>query len=181
MANLGYVGLGVMGGRMADRLLSKGHSVIGNNRTKSKAQWLIDKGMQWGDTPRAVAQAADIVFVMVTDSNALDSVASGPDGFVAGLTPGKIVIDMSTVSPAMSQALAAKVREKGADMVDSPVSGSIVTLQQGKLSVMVGGSKSTFDKIKPILDDVGPKVTHVGDNGLALVMKIASNLSLAVQ
>jgi 3-hydroxyisobutyrate dehydrogenase-like beta-hydroxyacid dehydrogenase len=170
-----------MGGRMADRLLSKGHSVIGNNRTKSKAQWLIDKGMQWGDTPRAVAQAADIVFVMVTDSNALDSVASGPDGFVAGLTPGKIVIDMSTVSPAMSQALAAKVREKGADMVDSPVSGSVITLEQGKLTMMVGGRAETFKAVEPLLLDIGTKATHVGDNGLAVSMKIATNLSLAVQ
>jgi 3-hydroxyisobutyrate dehydrogenase len=181
MANLGYVGLGVMGGRMADRLLSKGHSVIGNNRTKSKAQWLIDKGMKWGDTPRAVAEAADIVFVMVTDSNALDSIASGPDGLVAGLGAGKIVIDMSTVSPAMSQALAAKVREKGADMVDSPVSGSVITLEQGKLTMMVGGRADTFKKIEPLLLDIGPKATHVGDNGLAVSMKIATNLSLAVQ
>lgn len=166
---------------MADRLLSKGHSVIGNNRTKSKAQWLIDKGMTWGDTPRAVAEAADIVFVMVTDSNALDSIASGPDGLVAGLGPGKIVIDMSTVSPAMSQALAARVREKGADMVDSPVSGSVVTLEQGKLTMMVGGRAETFKKIEPLLLDIGPKATHVGDNGLAVSMKIATNLSLAVQ
>jgi 3-hydroxyisobutyrate dehydrogenase-like beta-hydroxyacid dehydrogenase len=181
MANLGYVGLGVMGGRMADRLLSKGHSVIGNNRTKSKAQWLIDKGMTWGDTPRAVAQAADFIFVMVTDSNALDSIASGPDGLVAGLGPGKIVIDMSTVSPAMSQALAAKVREKGADMVDSPVSGSVITLEQGKLTMMVGGRADTFKKVEPLLLDIGTKATHVGDNGLAVSMKIAINLSLAVQ
>jgi 3-hydroxyisobutyrate dehydrogenase-like beta-hydroxyacid dehydrogenase len=181
MAKLGYVGLGVMGGRMADRLLSKGHSVIGNNRTKSKAQWLIDKGMTWGDTPRAVAEAADIVFVMVTDSNALDSIASGADGLVAGLGPGKIVIDMSTVSPAMSQALAAKVREKGADMVDSPVSGSVITLEQGKLTMMVGGRAETFKTIEPLLLDIGTKATHVGDNGLAVSMKIAINLSLAVQ
>ena len=181
MANLGYVGLGVMGSRMTDRLLSKGHSVIGHNRTKSKAQWLIDKGMTWGDTPRAVAEAADIVFVMVTDSNALDSIASGPDGLVAGLGPGKIVIDMSTVSPAMSQALAARVREKGADMVDSPVSGSVITLEQGKLTMMVGGRADTFKKIEPLLLDIGPKATHVGDNGLAVSMKIATNLSLAVQ
>ena len=166
---------------MADRLLSKGHSVIGNNRTKSKAQWLIDKGMTWGDTPRAVAEAADIVFVMVTDSNALDSIASGPDGLEAGLGPGKIVIDMSTVSPAMSQALAARVREKGADMVDSPVSGSVITLEQGKLTMMVGGRADTFKKIEPLLLDIGPKATHVGDNGLAVSMKIATNLSLAVQ
>jgi 3-hydroxyisobutyrate dehydrogenase-like beta-hydroxyacid dehydrogenase len=170
-----------MGGRMADRLLSKGHSVIGNNRTKSKAQWLIDKGMTWGDTPRAVAQAADFIFVMVTDSNALDSIASGPDGLVAGLGPGKIVIDMSTVSPAMSQALAAKVREKGADMVDSPVSGSVITLEQGKLTMMVGGRADTFKKVEPLLLDIGTKATHVGDNGLAVSMKIAINLSLAVQ
>ena len=166
---------------MADRLLSKGHSVIGTNRTKSKAQWLIDKGMTWGDTPRAVAEAADFVFVMVTDSNALDSIASGPDGLVAGLGPGKIVIDMSTVSPAMSQALAARVREKGADMVDSPVSGSVITLEQGKLTMMVGGRAETFKKIEPLLLDIGPKATHVGDNGLAVSMKIATNLSLAVQ
>jgi len=181
MANLGYVGLGVMGGRMADRLLSKGHSVIGNNRTKSKAQWLIDKGMAWGDSPRAVAQAADVIFVMVTDSGALDSIASGPDGLLAGLGPGKIVIDMSTVSPAMSQALAAKVREKGADMVDSPVSGSVITLEQGKLTMMVGGRAETFKAIEPLLLDIGTKATHVGDNGLAVSMKIAINLSLAVQ
>jgi 3-hydroxyisobutyrate dehydrogenase-like beta-hydroxyacid dehydrogenase len=181
MANLGYVGLGAMGSQMTDRLMTKGHKVTGYNRTKSKADWLIRKGMAFAETPRAVCQAADYVFVMVTNSASLEAVANGPDGLLAGLAPGKVIIDMSTVSPAVSKALAAKVREKGADMVDAPVSGSIVTLQQGKLSVMVGGTRSTFDKIKPILDDVGPKVTHVGENGLALVMKIASNLSLAVQ
>ena len=181
MANLGYVGLGVMGGRMADRLLGKGHTVTGTNRTKSKAQWLLDKGMKWADTPRGVAEAADIVFVMVTDSTALESIAGGPDGLVAGLGPGKIVIDMSTVSPATSVALAAKVREKGADMVDSPVSGSVSTLEQGKLTMMVGGRADTFAKIHPLLLDIGPKATHVGDNGLAVSMKIATNLSLAVQ
>jgi 3-hydroxyisobutyrate dehydrogenase-like beta-hydroxyacid dehydrogenase len=170
-----------MGGRMADRLLGKGHSVTGTNRTKSKAQWLLDKGMKWADTPREVAQAADITFVMVTDSTALESIASGPDGLVAGLGPGKIVIDMSTVSPAMSVALAAKVREQGADMVDSPVSGSVSTLEQGKLTMMVGGRADTFATIHPLLLDIGPKATHVGDNGLAVSMKIATNLSLAVQ
>ena len=181
MANLGYIGLGAMGSRMASRLLDKGHTVTGYNRTRSKAQWLIDRGMKWGETPRAVAEAADMIFVMVTDSKALDAVASGPDGFIAGLGNGKVLIDSSTLSPAMSREVAEKVRAKGADMVDAPVSGSVTTLESGKLSVMVGGKKATFDRIKPILDDIGPKVTHVGDNGLALVMKIASNLSLAVQ
>src|SRR5499427_5229674 len=181
MANLGYVGLGAMGSLMAERLMSKGHKVTGYNRTRSKAEWLVKKGMALADSPKAVCEAADVIFVMVTNSAALEAVANGPDGLLAGLTGGKILVDMSTVGPAVSRALALRVRERGADMVDAPVSGSIVTLQQGKLSVMVGGSKATFDRIKPILDDLGPKVTHVGDNGLALVMKIATNLSLAVQ
>jgi 3-hydroxyisobutyrate dehydrogenase-like beta-hydroxyacid dehydrogenase len=181
MANLGYVGLGAMGGLMADRLISKGHTLTGYNRTKSKAQGLIDKGMTWADSPRAVAEASDATFVMVTNSAALEAVANGPDGLLAGLGAGKLLIDMSTVSPAVSRALAVRVRGQGSDMVDAPVSGSVVTLQQGKLSVMVGGEKSAFDRAKPLLDDVGPRVTHVGPNGLALSMKIAINLSLAVQ
>ena len=181
MANLGYIGLGAMGGRMANRLLDKGHTVTGYNRTRSKAQWLVDRGLKWGDSPRSVAQAADMIFVMVTDSKALEGVAEGADGFLAGLRSGAIVIDMSTVSPAVSRAVAAKVRAKGADMVDAPVSGSVSTLEAGKLSVIVGGQKPTFERIKPILDDVGPRVTHVGDNGLALSLKIAHNLQLAVQ
>jgi len=181
MANLGFVGLGVMGGQMVNRLLSKGHTVNGYNRTRAKAQWLIDKGMKWGDSPRAVASTADVTFAMVTNSAAITSVTEGPDGLLAGLSKGKIFVDISTVSPSVSRALAAKVREKGADMVDSPVSGSVITLQEGKLSVMVGGRRETFERVKPLLLDIGPKVTYVGDNGLALAMKIAVNLSLAVQ
>ena len=181
MANLGFVGLGVMGGNMVARLLDKGHTVTGYNRTRTKAQWLIDRGMKWADSPRAVAAASDFTFSMVTNSAAINSITEGPDGILAGLAPGKLLIDMSTVSPAVSRALAAKVREKGADMIDSPVSGSVITLQEGKLSVMVGGRRETFERAKPVLLDVGPKVTHVGDNGLALAMKIATNLSLAVQ
>jgi 3-hydroxyisobutyrate dehydrogenase-like beta-hydroxyacid dehydrogenase len=181
MTKLGYVGLGVMGGQMAARLLDKGHTVTGHNRTKSKAQWLIDKGMQWADSPREVSAAADITFSMVTDSSALEKIAAGENGLLAGLGPGKVLVDMSTVSPAISRGLAERVRQRGADMVDAPVSGSVLTLQQGKLSIMVGGRGTTFDLLKPVLLDIGPKVTHMGDNGLALVMKIATNLSLVVQ
>ena len=181
MANLGYVGLGVMGGKMAGRLLAKGHAVTGYNRTREKAQWLIERGMKWAGSPREVCEAADVIFVMVTDSASLGVVAEGPDGLLAGLGGGKILIDMSTVSPAISRALAGRVRATGADMVDAPVSGSVVTLEQGKLSVMVGGDRATFDRVKRLLEDVGPKVTYVGANGLALSMKIATNLSLAVQ
>ena len=166
---------------MADRLLTKGHAVTGYNRTKSKAQWLIDRGLKWADSPRAVAEASDAVFVMVTDSSALESLANGPDGILAGLGAGNILIGMSTVRPAVSRALAARVRERGADMVDAPVSGSVITLEQGKLSIMVGGERKTFDRVKPLLEDIGPKVTYVGGNGLAVSMKIATNLSLAVQ
>ena len=181
MAKVGFIGLGVMGSQMVNRLLGKGHTVTGYNRTRAKAEWLVKKGMHWADSPRAVASASDYVFAMVTNSAAIQAITDGPAGLLAGLSTGKIFIDMSTVSPAVSRALAAKVRGAGADMVDSPVSGSVITLQEGKLSVMVGGRKETFEAIKPLLLDIGPKVTYVGDNGLALSMKIAINLSLAVQ
>jgi 3-hydroxyisobutyrate dehydrogenase-like beta-hydroxyacid dehydrogenase len=181
MAKVGFVGLGVMGSRMAERLLSKGHTVTGHNRPRQKAQWLIDKGMKWADSPRAVAEASDVTMAMVTNSDALRAIANGPDGIIAGLTAGKTFVDISTVSPATSREIAAKVREKGADMVDSPVSGSVVTLVEGKLTLMVGGRKETFERVRPILQDIGPKVTHVGDNGMAVAMKIATNLGLAVQ
>src|SRR5215469_7317168 len=181
MANLGFIGLGVMGSNMVSRLLDKGHKVTGYNRTRSKAQWLLDKGMQWADSPRAVAAACDIFFAMVTNAAATKAISEGTDGFLAGLGAGKFFVDMSTISPDVSRALAAKVRAKSSDMVDAPVSGSVITLQEGRLSVMVGGRKEAFDRLKPLLLDIGPKVTHVGDNGLALSMKIAVNLSLAVQ
>jgi 3-hydroxyisobutyrate dehydrogenase-like beta-hydroxyacid dehydrogenase len=181
MANLGFVGLGVMGSETVSRLLGKGHNITGYNRTRAKAQRLIDRGMKWGDSPHAVCAAADVTFSMVTNEKALAAVMEGPDGILSAVAPGKFLIDMSTVSPHYSRSVAAKAREKGADMIDAPVSGSVITLQEGKLSVMVGGRRETFDRLKPILDDIGPKVTYVGDNGLALSMKIATNLSLAVQ
>jgi 3-hydroxyisobutyrate dehydrogenase-like beta-hydroxyacid dehydrogenase len=162
-------------------LLEKGHTVTGYNRTRSKAQWLLDKGMKWADSPRAVAESTDVTFSMLTNSEAVSQTANGPNGLLEGLGPGKVWVDMSTVSPSMSRTLAARVREKGADLVDAPVSGSVITVQQGKLSVMVGGHAETFERIKPLLLDLGPKVNHVGENGLALVMKIATNLSLPVQ
>ena len=181
MANLGYIGLGMMGGRMAARLLSKGHAVTGYNRTRSKAEALAGDGLRIAGTPREAAAAADVTFVMVANSEALKSVADGGDGFIAGLSAGKMIVDMSTVSPALSRELASRVRGTGADMVDAPVSGSVLTLEQGKLSIMVGGDRATFDRLKPLLEDIGPKVTYVGANGLAVSMKIATNISVAVQ
>ncbi len=181
MANIGFVGLGVMGSRMVKRLLDAGHSVTGYNRTKAKGQWLLDAGMKWGETPRAVAAAAEMTFSMVTNTQALQAVSGGDDGILAGLSAGKIYVDMSTVSPAASQALAKQVEAKGAQMLDAPVSGSVSTLEEGKLSIMVGGMRDTVERARPILEAIGPKVTHVGANGLAVSMKIATNLSLAVQ
>jgi 3-hydroxyisobutyrate dehydrogenase-like beta-hydroxyacid dehydrogenase len=178
---LGFVGLGAMGGRVTKRLLDAGHPVTGYNRTRSKAQWLLDAGMRWADTPREVAEASDIVFTMVTNTAALEAVVLGPDGLLAGLGAGQIYVDMSTVSPAKSRELAAIVRSQGAQMLDAPVSGSVVTLEQGQLSMMVGGERDTFDRALPILHDIAPRVTHVGANGQAVLMKIAVNLNLGVQ
>lgn len=181
MRTLGFVGLGAMGGRITKRLLDAGHTVIGYNRTSSKAQWLLDAGLRLGDSPRAVAEAADVVFSMVTNTAALEAVVEGPDGILAGLGPGKIYVDMSTVSPAKSRAVSEQVAQRGARMLDTPVSGSVVTLEQGKLSMMVGGDRATFEQIESILHDIAPTVNYVGDNGQAVLMKIAVNLNLQVQ
>jgi 3-hydroxyisobutyrate dehydrogenase-like beta-hydroxyacid dehydrogenase len=170
-----------MGSRMVERLLTAGHQVTGYNRTRSKAERLIAAGMKWADSPRAVAEAAEITFSMVANTQALEAVTAGPNGILAGLSSGKLYIDMSTVSPAVSRSLAQRVRAKAAEMLDAPVSGSVTTLEEGKLSIMAAGSREAFDEALPILQAIGPKVTHVGANGLAVSMKIATNLSLAVQ
>jgi 3-hydroxyisobutyrate dehydrogenase-like beta-hydroxyacid dehydrogenase len=181
MANLGFVGLGVMGSRMAKRLLDAGHSVTGYNRTKSKALWLLDAGMKWAECPRAAAQSSDVVFSMIANNSALRAVTEGNDGIIAGLSGGKIYVEMSTVSPAAIRELAKQVDAKGAEMLDAPVSGSSITLDEGKLSFMVGGKREVFDRALPYLQAIGPKATYVGGHGLAASMKIATNLSLAVQ
>ena len=181
MANLGFVGLGVMGSRMAKRLLDAGHSVTGYNRTKSKAQWLIDAGMKWADNPRAAAESSEAVFSMIANNSALHAVTEGKDGILAGLSAGKIYVEMSTVSPAAIRELAKQVEAQGAEMLDAPVSGSSITLEEGKLSFMVGGKQDIFEKVLPYLQAIGPKATYVGGHGLAASMKIATNLSLAVQ
>jgi 3-hydroxyisobutyrate dehydrogenase-like beta-hydroxyacid dehydrogenase len=169
-----------MGGRIARRLHEAGRRVAGYNRTRSKAQWLADLGVELCDTPREVADRSEVVFSMVRDSEALLAVFEGPDGILAGLGPGKVYVDMSTVSPSASRELAARVAEIGAVMLDAPVSGSVSTLEEGKLSIMVGGDEAAFERVKPILLDIGPKVTRVGDNGQAVLLKIAINLSLPV-
>jgi 3-hydroxyisobutyrate dehydrogenase-like beta-hydroxyacid dehydrogenase len=181
LATLGFVGLGTMGGAVAKRLLDAGHTVYGWNRTREKAEWLVDQGMLLADSPREVAERSDVVFAMVTNTQALDAVARGPDGILAGLAPGKFFVDMTTGSPANSRALAADVDALGAKMLDAPISGAPTTVEQGKASIMVGGEREAFERVKPILEDVGPVVQRIGDNGQALLMKIAINLGLFVQ
>lgn len=181
MAKLGFVGLGVMGGGITKRLLAAGHDVVGYNRTREKAQWLVDLGLRLEDTPRQVAEHADVVFSMVTNTKALEAITEGPDGILVGLRPGKIYVDSTTGTPEGSRALAERVAETGAVMLDAPVSGSVSTLEEGKLSIMVGGDEDAFARVEPILRDIGPTVTRIGENGQALLMKIAINLSLHVQ
>lgn len=181
MATLGFVGLGVMGGGVTRRLLAAGHTVHGYNRSREKAAPLVDLGLILEESPREVAEAADITFSMVTNVAALQAVTQGADGILAGLSPGKLYVDMTTGTPEASRALAEQVSELGARMLDAPVSGSVSTLEEGRLSIMVGGDDDAFEQVEPILLDIGPKVLHIGSNGQALLMKIAINLSLQVQ
>ncbi len=181
MANLGFVGLGLMGSRIVKRLLDAGYHVAGYNRTRTKAEKLIQAGMQWCDTPRQVAQAADITFSMVSDTSAVSSIATGADGVVAGLSAGKIYVDMSTVSPRLIRDLAREVESVGAHMLEAPVSGSVSAVEAGTLAIFVGGEAETLEKVRPIFEVLGQKIIHVGGNGQAVSMKIAINLSLATQ
>jgi len=180
-APLGFVGLGVMGGHMARRLLDKGHGVTGHNPHRVKAEWLIGAGLRWVDSPRAVAAVSDVVFASLPNTAALRAATGGPDGIIAGLRPGSVFVDMSTVDADASRDIAEAVARAGSVMLDAPVSGSVVTIQRGELSIMVGGPREAFERVKPFLLDIGPKVTHVGGNGLAVSMKIAVNLSIGVQ
>ncbi len=181
MSELGFVGLGTMGGGVALRLLEAGHTVHGYNRTAARARPLVEAGLKLHSTPREVAAASEVVFTMVTNTTALKAVTEGSDGILAGLRKGELYIYMSTSSPQYSRELSERVREKGAGMLDAPVSGSVSTLEEGRLSIMVGGEKEDFERALPVLKDIGPTVTYVGPNGQAVLLKIAVNLQLAVQ
>jgi 3-hydroxyisobutyrate dehydrogenase-like beta-hydroxyacid dehydrogenase len=170
-----------MGGGIAARLLDAGHEVHGTNRTAARAQPLIEHGLQWHDTPREVADASDVVISMVTADTALYEITGGPDGIVAGLSPGQVYVDMSSVSRQASVLVAQRVRSAGARMLDAPVSGSVPQVEQGTLAIMVGGDEAPFRRVEPLLRQLGQTVTRVGDNGAGVLLKIAINISLAVQ
>jgi 3-hydroxyisobutyrate dehydrogenase-like beta-hydroxyacid dehydrogenase len=180
MSTIGFVGLGSMGAPLAGRLL-RGNQVYGTNRTPAKASALIEQGLIWRDTPREVALAAQVVFSMVTDDAALAAITRGPDGILAGLRPGTLYVEMSTVSPQASRELAARVRSAGATMIDAPVSGSVPAANTGTLTIMVGGPETAFRAAEPLLRQLGSSVTHVGENGQGLLLKLAINISLAAQ
>jgi 3-hydroxyisobutyrate dehydrogenase len=177
---IGFVGLGNMGGNMAARFLAAGYPVYGEEQSRAHAEELVDDGLQWRDTPRELAEAADIVFTSVPDDAALEAVASGPDGILAGLSANQIWLDMSTVSPRASRELAERVSAQGAAMLDAPVSGSVPQVQTGTLTIMVGGDERAYARVEPILRELGTP-TRVGENGQGLALKLAINISLAVQ
>jgi 3-hydroxyisobutyrate dehydrogenase-like beta-hydroxyacid dehydrogenase len=177
---LGVIGLGRMGGNMATRFLNAGYTVYGEEKSRDDAQALVDNGLRWCDTPREVAETVDVIFTSLPDDAALELVASGPDGILAGITAGKVWVDLSTVSPRASRDIAARVGARGATMLDAPVSGSVPQVQAGTLTIMVGGDERAYARVEPLLRELGTP-THVGDNGLGLVLKLAINISLGVQ
>ncbi len=177
---VGFVGLGAMGSGIARRIMDAGHPVVGWNRTRSKAQDLLDAGMGWADTPREVAEQCDVVFTMLTNTAAVEGAAHGDDGLLAGLGAGTVWADLSTIAPERSVALSEEVAATGARYLDTPVSGSPATLAAGQMSVMVGGERSAYDHVEKLLHAIGPKVTYIGPNGHAILTKVAINLSLVV-
>jgi 3-hydroxyisobutyrate dehydrogenase-like beta-hydroxyacid dehydrogenase len=181
MTTVGVVGLGTMGSRIAARLLDSGYRVHATNRTRSRGDGLIERGLRWEDTPRSVAGASEVVLSMVTDDAALYAVTSGDDGILAGLKPGQIYVDMSSVSPLASVRIAEQVDLLGARMLDAPVSGSVPQVEQGRLTIMVGGDDAAFRQVEPVLAHLGRSVTYVGGNGQGVLLKLAINISLAVQ
>jgi 3-hydroxyisobutyrate dehydrogenase-like beta-hydroxyacid dehydrogenase len=181
VGSVGFVGLGSMGSAVVERLLEAGVTVTGWNRTAGRAEALEERGMLRAETPAAVAAESDVVLSMVTDTAAVEEVASGDHGILAGLRPGSVWADMSTIAPDASRRLAERVAEAGAAMLDAPVSGSVATLKQGQLAIMAGGTEEAFQRAEPVFLAIGPKVTRVGENGMALVTKVALNLALVVQ
>jgi 3-hydroxyisobutyrate dehydrogenase-like beta-hydroxyacid dehydrogenase len=157
---VGFGGLGAMGAGIARRLIDAGYEVVGWNRTKGRAEPLIDAGMRWAGTPRRLAASVDVLFTMLTNTAAVEAVADGSDGVLAGLREGAVWADLSTIAPDASVALAERVRAAGASFLDCPVSGSPATLAAGQMSVMVGGDRAAFEHVADVLHAIGPKVTY---------------------
>ena len=170
-----------MGAAIVRRLLDAGRQVTGWNRSEEKAASLRALGMGWAASPRELAAGSEVMISIVTDAKALEQIVAGPDGVLEGLRPGAVLADMSTISPDSSRAIAEKVAAAGGQMLDTPISASLATLEAGNASIMVGGDAGAYQRLRPVLLAIGPKVTHIGGNGQALYVKLAINLALIVQ
>lgn len=180
MQRIGFIGLGLMGQPMSRRLLDAGHSLTVWNRTADKAKGLLAGGAVWGASPKAVAQASDVVITMVTDSAASEEVVCGRAGVLEGAHRGLILIDMSSIAPEMSRSIADRARAKGVPMLDAPVTGAPRVATEGKLGIMVGGPRDTFEACRPIFEKLAAKIVYAGGNGMGTTLKLVNNLILGV-
>ena len=178
---VGFIGLGIMGGPMAKNLMQAGHELVLYTRTRQKAEDLAGSGgAEVAGSPREVAQKSTTIITMLPDSPEVREIVAGEDGILEGINEGSLIIDMSTISPVVTKELAAAAREKGASMLDAPVSGGDVGAQQGTLSIMVGGDGADFERARPIFEAVGKTITHVGDVGSGQVVKAANQVVVAL-
>jgi len=180
MQRIGFIGIGLMGSQMSWRILEAKYPLTVWNRKKEKAGALLSAGAKWADSPKAVAQASDVVITMVTDSAASEEVICGKNGVLEGAHPGLVLIDMGSIAPEMSRSIAERARAKGIAMLDAPVTGNPKVASEGKLGIMVGGAKETFDACLPIFEKMGIKILHVGGNGKGTTLKLINNLIMGV-
>ncbi|OKO92197.1 2-hydroxy-3-oxopropionate reductase [Geobacillus proteiniphilus] len=176
---IGFIGLGIMGSRMAENLLDSGYSLVVYNRTKEKAEPLLRKGAKWANFPKQAAEQSNVIFTMLANPQAVETMALGEQGFLPHLTPGNIWVDCSTVDPAFTRKMAAKCAERGIRFVDAPVAGSKLPAEKGELVFFVGGRQEDVDEIRPLLHVMGKAVYHLGENGKGTMMKLVVNLMLA--
>ncbi len=177
---VGFIGLGIMGKPMAENLMQAGYELVVHNRSPEKAEELAREGATAAETPREVAGQSDIIITILPDSPDVREVLAGEGGALEGIEEGALVVDMSTISPVVTEELAAAVREKGASMLDAPVSGGEVGAIEGTLSIMVGGSEEDFERAKPLLEVMGKTVTHVGTTGAGQVTKACNQIVAAL-
>lgn len=172
--NIGWIGTGVMGVSMAGHLLDAGHRLTVYTRTRSKAQPLLDKGARWADSPRAAAAAAEVVLTMVGFPQDVRDVYFGENGVLAGMTPGRVCVDMTTTSPTLAQEIAAR-----ATALDAPVSGGDVGARKATLSIMVGGDRAAFERVLPLLERLGNTIVHQGPAGSGQHAKLGNQIVIA--
>ncbi|MDK2821649.1 MAG: 2-hydroxy-3-oxopropionate reductase [Clostridia bacterium] len=180
METIGFIGLGIMGRPMALNLLKAGYPLVVHNRSQGAVKELVNAGATAADNPAAVAKQVDILITMLPDTPDVDQVLLGSGQAIKNLRPGTLVIDMSTVSPAIARRVASAAREVGADALDAPVSGGDVGAQEGTLSIMVGGSKEAFERALPIFKVLGKNITLVGEAGAGQVAKAANQVIVGV-